>query len=307
MKFGDICSGLGCVGLAMREIIGTHTYEFAADIDPNCRYNLRHNFSPEVWHDDIKNITSLPKVDLFSAGFPCQPFSSINNLTNGVKHPKHDLFTDVLRCLKLCDPEIFILENVKGLLFKSNTEYFKYICKCLDETGYNWAFKLMNSKNYGTPQSRSRVYFVGKKKGVPVFPVECPLSFTIADIIDTTLPMTIRKPTLKVREALRKVMIKENEGIVYIDNAQSGGNFIKLYELSTLNVIPCLIASHPFMLYKYKDNEIYERKLTCEETEQFQNIEAYDNICSENQYMRMIGNGMDVSMMQKLIALNTLK
>ena len=175
MKYGDLYSGLGCVAIALKQQGIEFDYEFACDINSNCKKNLIHNHKPKSFYTDVRDITELPHVDLFTAGFPCQPFSSANSKKSGDAHPSYDLFTETARCIRLCKPKVFILENVQGLISKKHSEYFAYIRKTLDtlcdDLGMKWSYKLMNSKEYGIPQSRPRVYFVGSVDE-PKFPVK---------------------------------------------------------------------------------------------------------------------------------------
>lgn len=305
ISYGDLFSGIGCVAQALTSLNINFDYKFACDIDHHCRANLKENFKIGTLYHDVKDITSLPHVDLFTAGFPCQAFSSANKTNGGQGHKSYDLFTDTIRCLKLCTPNVFILENVAGLTSKRNKDYFGYIKDTLDGLqAYQWQHRVLNSKDYGTPQSRNRVYFIGKLKASPppLYPICESIKIPLINILDLSLPMTDYE-TGSV-PCMKKLMVID-ENALYIDNCQSGGGFIVLHKLNNYDWGSCLIASRPPRLYQRTCNSIISRTLTTDELRQIQGIiPSFKNICSESQFSRQIGNGMDVAMMAKLIALN---
>jgi len=300
MKYGDLFSGIGCVPQALKKLGIDFEYVFACDIDKHCKNNLLHNFDVETFYDDVNDITELPKVDLFTAGFPCQPFSTVNRKNAGNNHPKHDLFTQAFRCLKLCQPEIFILENVASLTFKNNREYFNYIKSQLDTlNGYNWTYQVMNSKDYGTPQSRNRVWFVGRRDGKPItFPKPCPLTKYAYDIIDPNLDYEYFET--KCQPVIDAIAKQEND-VIYITNGQTG-KFIRFRKWEDSEWIYSLLAGGRIHVCFFNDGNYYRRELTIDELREFQNIDTeFKNICSDSQFRRQIGNGMDVGILSKLL------
>lgn len=302
MKYGDLFSGIGCVAQALQSLGIQFDYEFACDNDKACKANLLHNFDVKQFYDEVRTITSLPKVDLFTAGFPCQPFS-IANLSDkkGLNHKSGDLFDETFRCLKLCDPEVFILENVAALTHKTHQEYFNYILECLRTmTGYQVCYRVLNSKDHGTPQSRPRIYIIGSKHGIPKYPDTKSLDFTLNDVIDRSMPLLI--DTNRFKNSRSKI----KQEIWYTDNGQSTGAYARLYELDKMDFSYCLTAGGRNRLY-YMDNQgtLQSRKYAISEIRQLQRIEpSFVNICTESQFAKQIGNGMDVQMMAQLIKLN---
>ena len=119
------------------------------------------------------NAKELPDFDLLVGGFPCQSFS-IAGKRKGFDDTRGTLFFDIARILKEKRPENFILENVKGLLSHDNGRTFKTIIATLAELGYGVEWQVLNSKNFGVPQNRERVFIVGHLggQGCPkVFPI----------------------------------------------------------------------------------------------------------------------------------------
>ena len=117
--------------------------------------------------------TKLPNFDLLVGGFPCQAFSVAGNL-RGFDDTRGTLFFDVARILAHKKPKHFILENVRGLLSHDSGRTFQTILKVLTDIGYMVQWEVCNSKNYGVPQNRERVYIIGYLRGnsrPKVFPI----------------------------------------------------------------------------------------------------------------------------------------
>ena len=119
------------------------------------------------------NESELPDFDLLVGGFPCQAFS-VAGKRKGFEDTRGTLFFDVARILSHKKPKHFILENVKGLLSHDSGRTFQTILKVLADIGYMVQWEVCNSKNYGVPQNRERVYIVGHLRGrsrPEVFPI----------------------------------------------------------------------------------------------------------------------------------------
>ena len=127
---------------------------------------------------DTRDIRTVPTEeiadhDLLVGGFPCQAFS-IAGKRRGFDDTRGTLFFEIARILKDKHTKYFILENVKGLLSHANGDTFKTIISTLDELGYDLQWQVLNSKNFGVPQNRERVFIVGNLRGEPrpeVFPI----------------------------------------------------------------------------------------------------------------------------------------
>lgn len=115
----------------------------------------------------------LPDFDFLCGGFPCQAFS-IAGKRGGFDDTRGTLFFEIARILKVKRPRNFLLENVKGLLSHDNGRTFKTIITTLVELGYGVEWQVLNSKNFGVPQNRERVFIIGHLGGVgsgKVFPI----------------------------------------------------------------------------------------------------------------------------------------
>jgi len=115
----------------------------------------------------------VPDHDLLVGGFPCQSFS-IAGKRGGFKDTRGTLFFDIAKILKTKRPKNFILENVKGLLSHDKGNTFATIISTIDELGYDCQWSVLNSKNFGVPQNRERVFIIGHLRGtsrLKVFPI----------------------------------------------------------------------------------------------------------------------------------------
>lgn len=124
-------------------------------------YKANYNITPL---GDIKkiNFTKL-EPDILCAGFPCQPFSNAGKKQGFADKDKGDLFSEVLRAIDECNPNTVILENVKNLITINKGSVLKFICNELTDRNYIVSYKLLDSKKYGSPQSRQRVFIIGVK------------------------------------------------------------------------------------------------------------------------------------------------
>ncbi len=131
------------------------------------------------------NAEDIPPHDLLCGGFPCQSFS-VAGKRKGFTDTRGTLFFEILRIAKHHRPRLLLLENVKGLLSAplvdetgdtipgTHGKVFETILKSLEELGYWWEYQVLNSKNYGVPQNRERVFIIGHSRngsGRPIFPI----------------------------------------------------------------------------------------------------------------------------------------
>ena len=129
-------------------------------------------------HKEYGNVSEInwsdtENFDLLVGGFPCQAFS-IAGKRQGFCDTRGTLFFEIARCLKEKHPRLLLLENVKGLLSHDKGRTFGTILNTLDELGYDLQWQVLNSKNFGVPQNRERVFIVGHLRGTSrpeVFPI----------------------------------------------------------------------------------------------------------------------------------------
>ena len=113
------------------------------------------------------------KVDILQGGVPCQAFSQAGE-RKGTDDPRGQLIIHFNTLILACEPKMFLVENVKGLLNHDGGRTFAVIIASLDELGYDVQWEVVNSQNFGVPQNRERVFIVGHLRGQPrpqVFPL----------------------------------------------------------------------------------------------------------------------------------------
>lgn len=145
-----------------------------SEIDKYATQIYQSHFPDHKNYGDIKNINAkeLPDFDLLVGGFPCQSFS-IAGKRGGFDDTRGTLFFDIARIIKEKKPRLLLLENVKGLLSHDDRQTFKLIIATLNALGYDVQWQVLNSKNFGVPQNRERVFIIGHLGGTPrpeVFP-----------------------------------------------------------------------------------------------------------------------------------------
>ncbi len=143
----------------------------------------------------------MPDFDMLCAGFPCQSFSIAGNL-QGLADPRGTLFYDIIRIVQYKQPKILLLENVRNLEKHDGGNTLKVILNSLDLAGYNVFYKVLNSKNFGVPQHRERIYLVCFLKTLGIkkfsFPEHEGTEVVLRPFIDTTLPGTVTKSMVTI-------------------------------------------------------------------------------------------------------------
>ncbi len=165
MKFLDLFSGIGGFRLGM-EAAGHECIGFCEkDKFARASYKSIFNTQGEIEIHDITTVSdqfiqSIGHVDIICGGFPCQAFS-IAGSRKGFGDTRGTLFFEIARFASILKPNILFFENVKGLLNHNNGETFQVILNTLDGLGYNVEWQLLNSKHFGVPQNRERVFIIG--------------------------------------------------------------------------------------------------------------------------------------------------
>ena len=132
-------------------------------------YKAIHNTEGEIELHDITTVTddeirAIGHVDVICGGFPCQAFS-IAGARQGFEDTRGTLFFEIARFASILKPKYLFLENVKGLLSHDKGNTFETILSALDELGYDVEWQVLNSKNFGVPQNRERVFIIGHFRG----------------------------------------------------------------------------------------------------------------------------------------------
>jgi DNA (cytosine-5)-methyltransferase 1 len=181
MKVGTDFSGIGAPEMALKYLGIDFESVFACEIDKYARQSFKQLHKPKTFYNDIttRNHNEVHQLDLYVAGFPCQAFSMAGK-RKGFEEARGTLFFNVAEFIKINKPKVFVLENVKGLLSHDKGNTFQTIVDILsngggtqngqisldvfeDGLGYHIYWQVLNTKDYGIPQNRERIFIVGFK------------------------------------------------------------------------------------------------------------------------------------------------
>ena len=169
IKFIDVCSGIGGFRSALEN--NGHECLAFAEIDKYAKQSYRAIYDTEG-EDELDDITAITdehfrlyrgQCDIITAGFPCQSFS-IAGKRAGFEDTRGTIFFHIARAIKEIQPSYVLLENVKGLLSHDEGWTYRTIVQTLDELGFISEWGMFNSKYWGVPQNRERVYILVTRK-----------------------------------------------------------------------------------------------------------------------------------------------
>lgn len=248
IRVGTDCSGIEAPIQALKKLGIPFTHEFSSDIDKFCIQSIKANYqSARIFGDpsgpfpngDVtqRNINEVPDIDLYVAGFPCQPFSAAGK-RKGFDDKRGNVFWSCLEVITVKQPKYFVLENVKGLLHHDKGNTWRVIwesLKDLEHYGYTVQWKLLNTKDYGIPQSRERVFIVGTK-GEFEWPTPVPMK-PINEYIDVS-----NIGEYKLTERSLEYISRSSDGAVFVDLAYAG---FKNRNATTAHMYcGCIAANH---------------------------------------------------------------
>ncbi|WP_416432934.1 DNA cytosine methyltransferase [Lactococcus cremoris] len=193
MKFLDLFAGIGGFRLGLEQ--AGHECVGFCEIDKFARqsYKAIHNTEGEREYHDITTVsneewrTLRGTVELICGGFPCQAFSIAGKRKGFLDETRGTLFFEIARAAEQIKPRTLFLENVRGLLSHDKGRTFRTIISTLDELGYDAEWQILNSKNFGVPQNRERVFIIGHLRGEcgrEVFPITRENSGAIKRIVN---------------------------------------------------------------------------------------------------------------------------
>ncbi|RJQ15776.1 DNA (cytosine-5-)-methyltransferase [Candidatus Woesearchaeota archaeon] len=162
MKYFSMFSGIGGFELGIQRSFPNAECVGYSEIDKYAIETYEKHFPNHKNFGNAKTIKpgELPNFDMLCAGFPCQAFS-IAGKRKGFRDTRGTLFFEIARIIKTKRPKIVLLENVKGLLNHNKGKTYSVIIQSLDELGYNTQWMVLNSKDFGVPQNRERIFIIG--------------------------------------------------------------------------------------------------------------------------------------------------
>jgi len=307
--FADFCAGIGAGRLGL-EKNGLKCVAYS-EIDKAAIHSYKHLFDTEgeFFCGDLTkvNCSQIPDFDIMIAGFPCQTFSVMGQ-RKGFEDDRGQIIYSLIDILKKKKVPYFILENVKGLVNHDNGKTIKVIVSALENAGYHVGYKVLSSLNYGVPQMRERVYFVGIRKDLAhknkkyIWPIHQPTPDIKNYLIDYN--NEVSKAQLFTLEKYLKN--KYNNGchtvedlikneLAIIDTRQSD---LRVY----IGKVPTLRKGRQGILY-VRDGKL--RNLTGYEGLLLQGFDKtyadkIKNAVSDSNLLEQVGNAMTVTIIQAL-------
>lgn len=222
LRLAEFCAGTGAFSLSFKETKKVKTI-FSNDIEINAKKIYDANFTTKMTLLDIHELknTDIPKMDILTAGFPCQPFSLAGN-KQGFKDFRSNVFFKLIDIIKYKKPECIVLENVKNLLSHNNKETFKVITDNIIKLGYTFKYSILNTcKITNIPQNRERLYIVcfknSKNTELFQFPNQNIDTIQLKDfLLENVDDKYYYKEKLKVYDTIVKNVLKNiSENVLY--------------------------------------------------------------------------------------------
>jgi DNA (cytosine-5)-methyltransferase 1 len=266
---------------------------FASDIDKKARTSYYKNYKLKPSGDITKiKAKNIPDFDLLCGGFPCQPFSSAGK-RKGINDHRGNLFFEIVRILKAKKPEAFLLENVVGLTTIDKGNTFRRVLFELQSLGYCVQWKILNTIDYGLPQSRPRLFIVGIKKFVLFsWPKSKPMQ-PLKEILDDSLKESIPK----LSPSIKKVMENYRKKYKYIKRLQ-------IWHRAFDNSCAVKPYAHTLLAGSHKDHVVDgKRHLYIRERLRLQGFPENFKIChaSYGTMVSQTGNAVSVPVIKAII------
>lgn len=220
-------AGYGGATFGLRRAKVNHKIIGFSEIDNDAIELYHYNFPNVPNLGDITKLDptdpNLPDFDMFTGGFPCQPFSTVGK-RQGVEDERGrgTLFGDIIRICEVKHPKYILLENVKGLLTGRMKATFNVIIDELHRIGYDTRFAVLNSKDYGIPQTRERLWIFAYLGTLPenfnIVPSKKKLKGYLADFLDKNPTPELyksQKQIARIHEIHHNDVFDVNEPLCY--------------------------------------------------------------------------------------------
>jgi len=282
LTVGTTFSGIGAPEQAFKNLGLLYKVKWACDINKHAKKTWLANHECDIFYEDVTklNMGTLEYVDIYIFGFPCQSYSS-NGGRAGLEDHRGKLIYNSLEILKVKQPKYFIAENVEGLLTHDNGKTFQIILKAMVSQGYKVYWKLLNSKHFGVPQSRKRVYIVGIHNTIIrnfSFDMYTDGIKNIKDILETNIPHEYLLNERGIKHCMTTSFMSDR---CYYDPMTA----------------PCLRLNADYFCF----NGVY-RHLTTIEMKRLQGFpDEFKMPVSINQQVKQLGNSMTVNVIQSVL------
>jgi DNA (cytosine-5)-methyltransferase 1 len=297
LRVGTDCSGIEAPIQALIQLKIPFEHVFSSEIDKYCIQSIKANYKPKIIFGDKdglfpegditkRDIKDVPDIDLYVCGFPCQPFSQAGE-RKGFKDKRGNVFWSCLEVIEKKQPKYFILENVRGLLSHDNKKTWKVIWEALsglEKYEYNVQWKVLNTRDYGIPQNRERVFIVGTLKKY------CwPKNISMPPIINY---IEYNNKRDNIREDVIKsgMMEKIPKQSIFVDFSFKKHTYPNSHKYS-----PCITA----------DSRLWcvpeHRYATCKERLKLQGFTTkFTQVVSNTQLKKQIGNSISVNVLKEI-------
>ena len=190
IRLATVFSGIGAVEQSLSRMKVKSKIVFGCDNNNFVKqsYFANYEVTDNNWYQDILELDAKKykgKIDILVGGSPCQSFSSVGK-RKGLDDDRGNLIYEFIRLVDEAKPNVFVFENVKGLVtHDSGNTWKKVILPEFEKLGYHIHSQILNSKNFGIPQHRDRLFVVGFKKKVNFsFPLPIPLEIKVHDLLE---------------------------------------------------------------------------------------------------------------------------
>ena len=309
VKYIDLFSGLGAFHTAFdrhNKFQNSIKYKcvLASDINEDVRniYEENYGLKPEGDINDIK-IENIPDFDLLCAGFPCQPFSIAGKQEGFKDKLKGNLFYKILEIIDIKKPRTLILENVKNLHTIHKGQTFKIIKNELEKRGYNVSYKVIDSRYYNSPQSRSRIFIICDKDKTYQFKEINNSIVPVSSIIDPRINDYFDyEDKYKLVPCNGKSMMKYK--LINKKTGKGGRQGERIYDITKCGPTVCASSGGPGAktgLYEIKGKI---RTLSVKETLQMFGFDIsfkYNSLKREKNMLFYLGNSIVVNVLEALI------
>jgi len=164
-RVAGLFAGIGGIELGLSK--AGHEGKVLCENDPSAKAVLQTRFPGTPLVEDVRELDTLPQgTDLLAAGFPCQALSQAGE-TRGIKGVRSGLVAEIFRILETHDVPWVLLENVPFMLRLGRGAAMNYIVERMEQLGYRWAYRVMDTRAFGIPQRRERVYLLASREADP--------------------------------------------------------------------------------------------------------------------------------------------
>lgn len=297
MKIATVFSGIGSPEQAVKRVHKQHEIVFACEFDTYARESYLSNYpiDPQHFYKDVNDLDATQyrgKVDILVGGSPCQDFS-IAGLQQGLEGKRGQLIWQYFRIVKEVMPPIFIYENVRGMVSDNKGKTLNDFLKVFRTLGYHCHAEVLNTKDYGVPQHRERIYIVGFLDKERYFRFQyakkMKLQKTIKDVIEDEAD-----DSFYLKNWIGHILDDAPCGTVIYQESRgfNRGGFHSICPTLTANSWEC----NNFLVEEKRVRKLTPRE--CLRLQDFSN--SFKIVVSNSQTYKQAGNAMSVNVLEML-------